>query len=75
MIGAGNQASYAVRRVLIESLQGGTDVFVSEGTLNKTQVQIPNAPGVLQTAYQDNRRFEGWKNEPYVAPADPVSGS
>lgn len=75
MVGAGNQANYSARRVLIESLQGGTDVFVSEGTLSKTQIPIPNAPGVMQTTYQDNRRFDGWKNEPYVAPAEPVSGT
>jgi hypothetical protein len=67
LIGTGNQYNYSVRRSLIESIDGGTDVFISEGTLTKnlSQVQLaPHLPPITQTAIQDNRRFEGWKYEP-----------
>jgi len=52
-----NPNQYSLRRALIESVDGGTDVFVSEGTL--TKVQLPTG----QIATQDNRTFEGWKHE------------
>ncbi len=66
VLGNNNKANYSVRRSLIESIEGGTDVFVSEGVLVKSQVQVqtqPGAPPILQTAIQDNRKFEGWKHE------------
>ncbi len=43
-------------RTLIESINGGTDVFISEGTLTK---HLPTG----QVAIQDNRTFEGWRHE------------
>ncbi len=49
--------SYSLRRALIESIQGGCDVFLSEGSLTKQS--LPNG----QSAIQDNRTFEGWKHE------------
>lgn len=49
-----NEWSYSHRRVLLESLYNGTDVFVSEGKLLKT-----NAIGQIC----DNRTFDGWKHE------------
>lgn len=52
-----NPFNYSLRRALIESVTGGADVFVSEGSLTK-QV-MPNG----QTAIRDNRTFEGWKHE------------
>jgi hypothetical protein len=66
ILGNQNSANYSVRRVLIESIDGGTDVFVSEGSLIKTQVPISNMPGmppVMQTTIQDQRKYEGWKHE------------
>jgi len=60
------QQAYTVRRSLIESIDGGTDVFVTEGELRKStqQVQLaPNMPLITQTAIQDNRKFEGWRHE------------
>lgn len=59
-------ANYSVRRVLIESIDGGTDVFVSEGSLLKNQVPIqnvPNMPPLMRTAIEDQRKYEGWKHE------------
>ena len=53
---------YSFRRGLIESLNNGTDVFLSEGTLSK-QSFIP-APGMPpQINLSDDRTFEGWKHE------------
>ncbi len=66
ILGDNNQATYNVRRSLIESIDGGTDVFITKGHLikNTMQVQIaPNMPPVTQTAIQDNRTFEGWSHE------------
>lgn len=52
--------NYNFRRALLESIDGGCDVFLSSGTLSKHAV----AQGVIQqTAYQDSRTFEGWKHE------------
>jgi len=55
-----NTLPYAHRRSLIESINGGCDVFVSEGTLSKQT--IPTG-AIQQTVIQDNRQFEGWKHE------------
>lgn len=58
--------NYVARRVLIESTTGGTDVFMSEGTLTRQKLTIqpnPGMPPVQQIVTQDQRRFEGWKHE------------
>lgn len=61
-LGNDQTANYNLRRVLIESIQSGTDVFVSEGILQRTQVQLqPGLPP--QIAVEDRRLFEGWKHE------------
>jgi hypothetical protein len=52
-----NSSNYIMRRALIESIDGGTDVFMSEGVLTKQALQTG------QIAIQDNRSFEGWKHE------------
>lgn len=56
-----NNYPYSFRRVLIESLNNGTDVFLSEGELTKTSIAMSGmAP---QVNLNDNRTFEGWKHE------------
>lgn len=63
ILGASNSAAYQFRRGLIESINGGCDVFKSEGTLVKqTMGPGPNMP-VPQTVIQDNRTIEGWTHE------------
>ncbi|MBS1516587.1 MAG: serine protease [Bacteroidetes bacterium] len=52
-----NTLPYTMRRALIESVEGGTDVFVSEGTISKINI----APG--KTGIQDSRTFESWRHE------------
>jgi len=61
LVGAANEADYCFRRALIESVAGGTHVFISEGKLSKRQVQTQ--PNVVETRVHDQRLFEGWRTE------------
>ncbi|MFC0875091.1 hypothetical protein ACE01N_00770 [Saccharicrinis sp. FJH2] len=61
ILGNQNHIDYQLRRALIESIDYGCDVFVSEGKLNRQTIQTP--PNNQQTIIQDNRTFEGWKKE------------
>lgn len=62
MLNNSNKISYSFRRGLIESIYNGTDVFLSEGILQKESF-IP-APGMApQINLSDNRTYEGWKHE------------
>jgi hypothetical protein len=61
-LGGQPQATYSHVRALIESTAGGSHHFVSEGTLNRQQVQV--APGVMRPAVADLRSFEGWRHTP-----------
>lgn len=59
ILGSGNP-NYSCRRCIIESVGGGCDVLVSEGTLTKQIVGTPTGNKVL---IQDSRTFEGWRHE------------
>lgn len=61
ILGANNAAQYSFRRALIESVQGGSDAYVSEGQLLRQQV--PVGPGAMGFAIEDRRSFEGWRHE------------
>lgn len=61
ILGGQNQAKYSLKRALIESVDGGSYFFVSEGILMRRQVQVQ--PGIQQIAIQDQRDFEGWRHE------------
>lgn len=66
ILGVNQSARYTCRRVLIESIEGGTDVFLSEGEIVKQQQQIPQQPPLpplQRTIIDDNRSFEGWRHE------------
>lgn len=56
MLAATSSIDYELRRSIIESIEGGTDVFASAGTLSK----VPTPSG---SAIQDSRTFERWKHE------------
>ena len=60
VLGDRDRANYQLRRAIIESVEYGTDVFLSEGTLRK---QIVQQGRQQQTRIQDNRTFEGWRRE------------
>jgi hypothetical protein len=63
-----NSCQYSYHRVIIDSLPGGGDIFVTEGQMNKQTVQPQVAPGAFmpgitpQTLIQDNRTFDGWRH-------------
>jgi hypothetical protein len=66
MLGANQTADYSCRKVLIESLDFGTHVLLSEGTLVRNIQNIPQMPPfppIQQTIINDQRKFEGWKAE------------
>ncbi len=52
---------YSNRRVILESIYGGSDAFISEGNLIR-QI-IPNNGMQPQSIVNDNRTFEGWRHE------------
>ncbi|MCX7046552.1 MAG: serine protease [Candidatus Sumerlaeota bacterium] len=60
-LGKQDEQSYSFRRVLIESIKGGTDVFVSEGNIRK--ITETDASGQSQQSFVDDRIFEGWRHE------------
>jgi len=68
-LGANQTANYSCRRVLLESIQGGTDIFVSEGTLTKTTQTINQQnplPPIIRSLIENQMKFEGWKHEENV---------
>jgi hypothetical protein len=65
-LGANAASNYSCRRVLLESIEGGTDVYVTEGTLTKTTQTInqqPPLPPLVRSAIENKMNFEGWKHE------------
>ncbi|MCG8318098.1 MAG: hypothetical protein MI921_01235 [Cytophagales bacterium] len=65
-LGTQNNVSYTCRRVLLESIDGGTHVYVTSGKLRKI---IQNTPqhstlsSIQRTAIENRLKFEGWKYE------------
>lgn len=57
-LGQDQSKDYQVKRVLAESLDGGSDYFQSEGTLSRITVNTPAGP---QPGINDARKFEGWR--------------
>jgi hypothetical protein len=66
VLGSSSTADYTCRRILVESVDFGTHVFVSEGTLFKNIQNIPQGAPLLpiqQVVINEHRKFEGWKTE------------
>ncbi len=70
MLGDTDHEDYNLRRALIESVDYGTDVFVSEGRFSKHQLPpgqvppgMPQPPNIAPVPISDNRSFDGWKQE------------
>jgi hypothetical protein len=61
LLGTQMQVNYSLSRCLIESIAGGSDRFVSEGILTKSQV--PVAPNIFTEKIADQRTFEGWRHQ------------
>jgi len=65
-LGPHSTVNYSCRRVLLESVDGGTDVYVTEGTLIKsiqTINQPPPLPPINRSAIENQMTYEGWKHE------------
>lgn len=60
ILGPQTNANYSCRRCVVESVDGGTDVVVTEGTLTK---QVLPTPAGNKIQIQDVRTFEGWRHE------------
>lgn len=60
ILGGNSTAQYGLPRAVIESVKGGSHVFMSEGELTLHQVQGPQ--GIPQRAVADIRSFEGWRH-------------
>lgn len=58
LLGSNATINYSFHRGILESIDGGSDIFISEGTLTKLPQQQINQ----QIAIQDNRTFEGWRH-------------
>ncbi|MFH0776706.1 MAG: serine protease [Patescibacteria group bacterium] len=58
LLGNNSTINYSFHRGILESIDGGADIFTSEGTLTK----LPQSQINQQIAIQDNRTFEGWKH-------------
>ena len=59
-------ANYSCRRVLLESIDGGTDIYVTEGALIKANQKInqsPPLPPIIRSTIENQMQFEGWKHE------------
>lgn len=54
------QGAYAVRRGFVESVDGGSDYFVTEGRC--MTVTTPNGPAI-----QVNKVFEGWRHDERIS--------
>ncbi len=55
-----DRTPYSFPRALIESVEGGSHAFVSEGVLARSSIEGPQ--GVVQHAVTDQRVFEGWRH-------------
>jgi hypothetical protein len=65
-IGTNPTINYECRRALIESIEGGTDVFLTNGALVKTTQTInqpPPLPPITRTTIENQIIFQGWKHE------------
>lgn len=59
-LGSENSVNYQFKRVIIESIYGGSDYFESNGVLSKVSYSFPD--GSIQEGINDQRTFEGWKH-------------
>jgi hypothetical protein len=68
MLAQNTSVSYSFHRAIIETNNGGSDIFVSEGNISKQVIsqQIMGADQLPfqmnQVLVQDTRKFEGWRH-------------
>lgn len=60
ILGEGEEARYTAKRAFIESVDGGSHYFSTEGAVKRQLIRLPS--GVTQAVIQDTRTYEGWKH-------------
>ena len=60
-LGSATEKSYTFKRALIESVDGGSHSFCTEGVFRKTQFQ--NQQGIVTTMLNEEKNFQGWRHE------------
>lgn len=61
LLGHNNKASYSEKRIILESVSGGSYSYVSQGEIVRGVVQLPNQPP--QQIIQQIPLFEGWQHD------------
>lgn len=61
LLGNEPEATYQVKRGLIESLACGSHVFATEGAIRIREVQV--AEGMTQSVIEERKDFEGWRHD------------
>jgi hypothetical protein len=64
LLAKSNPCQYSFHRVIIESFDVGSDVFISEGQMSKQLLPPQPVQGLLQPQFliHDNRTFDGWRH-------------
>jgi len=62
VLGENDAGDYVAARALIESAEGGSHVFVTEGSLTRQRIRHPQT-GMTQEAIQTTKTSEGWRHE------------
>lgn len=62
ILGGEDEASFTAVRALVESVEGGSHKYITEGHLARRYIKDPDT-GVPQEITQDVRIFEGWRHE------------
>lgn len=60
ILGSDAQKKFSCIRCLIESVNYGQDVFISEGILNKSVI---NQNGIVNNVISTNRIYDGWRHK------------
>lgn len=66
ILGQNQTANYSARRLLLESVEHGTNVYCTDGQLIRKQQTIPQQPPLpplQRTTVEHLKMFEGWKFE------------
>jgi len=76
-LGANAHIDYSCRRVILESTEHGTDVFMTKGRIQRSIQNIPQPAGVppiQRTVIDTQKSFEGWIHEEnnIVLPPQPI---
>ena len=61
ILGQAQQGTYKAKRAFIESVDGGSHYFGTEGTVQRHNIRLQS--GVVRPVIQDTRTFDGWRHD------------